>query len=269
MLFFVCLSFFGDYVAPYEANDQNLLEALSPPSTNHFFGTDEIGRDILSRVVIGTKYTLFVAFASVFIGTLFGVTLGFLSGYFGGILDTIITAIVDLFLTIPTLILAIVIASILEGGIIGLVLAISISFTPPFARLIRGKVLEIKKEDYIHAVITLGISNFYILTRHVLPNALTVIFIRSSLFGGQAVLAGTALGFLGLGVSPPLPEWGTMLGSGKNYMEIAPYILFAPGVAISLMVLGFNLIGDGLRDYYDPFMEAEVSPFLKSFKFSG
>ena len=253
---FLVLSLFGEIVVPYGYDDQDLLAALTPPSSEHYFGTDEIGRDIFSRVVIGTKYTLFVAILSVAIGTFSGVILGLISGFYGGYIDRVITAFIDLLLTIPTLILAIVIASILEGGVLGLIAAISISFTPSFARLVRGKVLEIRSEDYIAAVVTLGISNLAIIFRHVLPNTLTVIFIRSSLFAGQAVLAGTALGFLGLGVAPPLPEWGTMLGNGKNYMDVAPYILIAPGIAISLMVLGFNLVGDGLRDYYDPHMES-------------
>lgn len=253
---FLVLSLFGDLFVPYGYDDQDLLEALTPPSSEHYFGTDEIGRDIYSRVVIGTKYTLFVALLSVSIGTFSGVIFGLVSGFYGGYVDKVITVLIDLLLTIPTLILAIVIASILEGGVFGLITAISISFTPSFARLVRGKVLEIRSEDYISAVVTLGMSNQAIIFRHILPNTLTVIFIRSSLFAGQAVLAGTALGFLGLGVAPPLPEWGTMLGNGKNYMDVAPYLLIAPGIAISLMVLGFNLVGDGLRDYYDPHMES-------------
>jgi len=255
IIFFLILSIFGEYIVPYGYDDQDLMVALTPPSMNYYFGTDEIGRDIYSRVILGTKYTLFVALISVLLGTLIGVTIGLISGYYGGYIDKFISVIIDLLLTIPTLILAIVIASILEGGMVGLILAISISFSPSFARLIRSKVLEIKKEDYISAVITIGLNDRTIIFKHIFLNCLTVIFIRSSLFAGQAVLAGTALGFLGLGVEPPLPEWGTMIGNGKDYMDVAPYLLIAPGVVISLMVIAFNLLGDGLRDYFDPNMK--------------
>ncbi len=252
VLAYVVLALFGEQIAPYGLDDQDLLNSLAPPSASHPFGNDQIGRDVLSRVVIGTRFTLWVAIISVVCATLAGVSLGLISGFLGGRVDAVISTVVDLFLTIPLLILAIAIASAVGAGMIGLIIATGVSFTPPFARLIRGRVLEIREEEYIQAALSIGAGNLRILVRHVLPNTLTVIFIQASLFAGQAILVATALGFLGLGVSPPLPEWGTMMGSGREYLEVAPQLVIAPGLAISFAVLGFNLLGDGLRDHFDP-----------------
>jgi len=252
ILFYLILAIFGNYLAPYDFNDQDLINPLAPPSWEHPFGTDPIGRDLLSRIIIGTRYTLWVAIISVFLATVGGVALGLLSGFLGGRADAVITTIVDLFLTIPLLILAIAIASVAGAGMTGLIVATSISFTPPLARLIRGRVLEIREEEFIQAAFSIGARTPRILLRHLLPNTLTVIFIQSSLFAGRAILVATALGFLGLGVRPPIPEWGTLLGGGREYLEMAPHLVVAPGLAISLLVLAFNLLGDGLRDHFDP-----------------
>jgi ABC-type dipeptide/oligopeptide/nickel transport system permease subunit len=252
ILFYLILAIFGNYLAPYDYNDQDLMNPLAPPSWEHPFGTDPIGRDLLSRIIIGTRYTLWVAIISVLFATVGGVALGLLSGFLGGRVDAVITTIVDLFLTIPLLILAIAIASVAGAGMTGLIVATSISFTPPLARLIRGRVLEIREEEFIQAAFAIGVRTPRILLRHLLPNTLTVIFIQSSLFAGRAILVATALGFLGLGVRPPIPEWGTLLGGGREYLEMAPHLVVAPGFAISLLVLAFNLLGDGLRDHFDP-----------------
>jgi ABC-type dipeptide/oligopeptide/nickel transport system permease subunit len=252
ILFYLILAIFGNYLAPYDYNDQDLMNPLAPPSWEHPFGTDPIGRDLLSRIIIGTRYTLWVAIISVILATAGGVALGLLSGFIGGRVDAVITTIVDLFLTIPLLILAIAIASVAGAGMTGLIVATSISFTPPLARLIRGRVLEIREEEFIQAALAIGARTPRILLRHLLPNTLTVIFIQSSLFAGRAILVATALGFLGLGVRPPIPEWGTLLGGGREYLEMAPHLVVAPGLAISLLVLAFNLLGDGLRDHFDP-----------------
>jgi ABC-type dipeptide/oligopeptide/nickel transport system permease subunit len=252
ILCYLILAIFGNYLAPYDYNDQDLMNPLAPPSWEHPFGTDPIGRDLLSRIIIGTRYTLWVAIISVLLATVGGVALGLLSGFLGGRVDAVITTIVDLFLTIPLLILAIAIASVAGAGMTGLIVATSISFTPPLARLIRGRVLEIREEEFIQAALAIGARTPRILLRHLLPNTLTVIFIQSSLFAGRAILVATALGFLGLGVRPPIPEWGTLLGGGREYLEMAPHLVVAPGLAISLLVLAFNLLGDGLRDHFDP-----------------
>ena len=252
LFMFLIASLFGEQIAPYGADKQNLLAALEGPSAKHWLGTDPLGRDLLSRVVIGTRHTLSVALISVALSCFFGVLLGLISGFVRGPLAISVNALVDVTLTIPTMILAISIAAVMGAGMIGLIMAISISFTPPIARIVRGRVMEIREEDFIAAARTIGVRRWRIIVRHVLPNAATVIVIEASLQAGQAVLTATALGFLGLGVQPPTPEWGTLLGSGREYLHAAPFMVLAPGIAISLMVLGFNLLGDGLRDWLDP-----------------
>lgn len=249
---FVIAALFGEQIAPYGADKQNLLRALEAPSADHWLGTDPLGRDLLSRVVIGTRHTLSVALISVALSCFFGVLLGLISGFARGPLVMAIDALVDVALTIPNMILAISIAAVMGAGLTGLIMAISISFTPPISRIVRGRVMEIREEDFIAAARTIGVRRWRILLRHVLPNAATVIVIEASLQAGQAVLTATALGFLGLGVQPPTPEWGTLLGSGREYLQAAPYMVVAPGLAISLLVLGLNLLGDGLRDWLDP-----------------
>ena len=252
LFLFVFAAVFGEQIAPYDANRQNLLESLEGPSSAHWLGTDPLGRDLLSRVLTGTRHTLSVALASVAISCFFGVLLGLVSGFVAGPIAMVIDAVVDVALTIPNMILAISIAAVMGAGLTGLILAISISFTPPISRIVRGRVMEIREEDYIAAARTIGTRRWRILLRHVLPNAATVIVIEASLQAGQAVLTATALGFLGLGVQPPTPEWGTLLGYGREYLHAAPFMVIAPGLAISFLVLGFNLLGDGLRDWLDP-----------------
>ncbi len=252
LLSFVVAALFSEQIAPYAADKQNLLAALEGPSAKHWLGTDPLGRDLFSRVVFGTRHTLSVALISVALSCFFGVLLGLISGFERGPLATAVNALVDVALTIPNMILAISIAAVMGAGMTGLIMAISISFTPPIARIVRGRVMEIREEDFIAAARTIGVRRWRILVRHVLPNAATVIVIEASLQAGQAVLTATALGFLGLGVQPPAPEWGTLLGSGREYLHVAPFMVLAPGIAISLMVLGFNLLGDGLRDWLDP-----------------
>ena len=249
---YVAVAIFGPLVAPHDPNAQDLLGVLEAPSPAHLLGTDQIGRDLFARLIVGTRFTLSAALLAVAIAATIGVTLGLVAGYSGGRIDAVITGVVDLLLTIPSLILAIAIASVIGAGMTGLVVATTASFVPRLARLIRGRVLEIREEDYIHAAITSGTRRAKILRRHVLPNALTIVIIETSLLAGQAVLVGAALGFLGLGVQPPAPEWGTMLGAGREFIEVAPHLVLVPGLAISLLVFAFNLFGDGLRDRLDP-----------------
>jgi len=252
LLMFLLLAVFGAAIAPYDPTAQDLLGILDPPSMQHWLGTDEIGRDILSRVIVGTRITLAIAVISVFLAGVTGVCLGLLAGHFGGALDRAISLVTDLMMTIPSLVLAIAVVSAIGANTTGLVTAITISFVPSLARLVRSRVLELRELDYIEAARAIGMRHARILLRHVLPNAVSVIVIELSLMAGQAVLVGTALGFLGLGVQPPAPEWGAMLGSSRQYLETAPYVAMAPGIAVSLLVLAFNLFGDGLRDRLDP-----------------
>jgi len=249
---YLLIALFGRWLAPYGGNEQDLLNVLAPPSREHLLGTDQIGRDLLSRLILGTRFTLAVAIASAALAVIIGVALGLVAGYLGGRVDAALTGVIDLLLTVPNLILAIAIASVLGAGMTGLILATTASFVPSVARLIRGRVLEIREEEYIQAAIAIGMGNARILAFHVLPNALTIIVIEASLLAGQAVLVGSALGFLGLGVQPPDPEWGTMLSGGREFLEVAPHMMVAPGIAISLLVFAFNVFGDGLRDRLDP-----------------
>jgi len=249
---FAALAVLGESVVPYDPNAQDLFAMLEPPTAAHLFGADNVGRDVLSRIVAGTRYTLSIALVSVFLAGIGGVALGAVAGYFGGPTDRVVTGIIDLLLTVPNIVLAIAIAAAAGSSPTGLTIAITATFIPPLARLVRGRVIELVQEDFIAAATAVGMSHSRILMRHVLPNAATVIVIELSLNAGQAVLIGSALGFLGLGVQPPAPEWGTMLGASREYLAVAPHLVIAPGLAISLLVLAFNALGDGLRDVFDP-----------------
>ena len=249
---FVVLAVLGERIAPYDPTAQDLFAMLEGPTAAHLLGTDNVGRDILSRIIVGTRFTLSIALASVFLAGIGGIALGSVAGYFGGMTDRIVTGIIDLLLTVPNIVLAIAIASVAGSSATGLTIAITASFIPPLARLVRGRVIELREEDFIAAAVTVGMGHGRILLRHILPNAATVIVIELSLNAGQAVLIGSALGFLGLGVQPPAPEWGTMLGASREYLIVAPHLVIAPGIAISLLVLAFNAFGDGLRDVFDP-----------------
>lgn len=248
----VTLAVFGRFITPYDPNAQDLLLILDPPSSSHWFGMDQIGRDILSRLIAGTSATLTIALASVAIASVIGVALGVASGYLGGVVDRVVTVVVDLLLTIPGMVLAIAVVSAVGASATGLTVAITVSFVPQIARLVRGRVLEVSQEEYVHAARTIGVGQMRIVLRHLLPNSITVIVIESSLLAGQAVLTTSALGFLGLGVQPPDAEWGAMLGSAREFLDTAPHLVIAPGLAITLLVFAFNMLGDGLRDRFDP-----------------
>jgi ABC-type dipeptide/oligopeptide/nickel transport system permease subunit len=255
LLAFIVLAIAGPWIAPYDPTEQDLFAMLEVPSAAHWLGTDAIGRDILSRIIIGTRSTLSVALASVFCAGVIGVALGAIAGQAGGHVDRVITTFLDLLLTVPGLVLAIAIAAALGAGEVGLVIAITASFVPSIGRLVRGRVMELREEDFVAASVTIGMRPSRILLRHILPNAASVVVIELSLLAGQAVLVGSALGFLGLGVPPPAPEWGAMLGASREYIEVAPHLVIAPGIAISLLVFAFNIFGDGLRDRLDPNMQ--------------
>jgi ABC-type dipeptide/oligopeptide/nickel transport system permease subunit len=249
---FAFVALFGRVIAPYDPTAQDLLAMMDPPSAEHWLGTDEIGRDILSRVIVGTRITMTIAVTSVCLAAIIGVYLGLIAGYFGGAIDRVITLCIDLMMTIPSLVLAIAVVSAIGANATGLITAITVSFIPSLGRLVRSRVLELREFDYIEAARAIGMRQLRILLRHILPNAVSVIVIELSLMAGQAVLVGTALGFLGLGVQPPAPEWGAMLGASREYLEVAPHVAAVPGIAVSLLVLAFNLFGDGLRDRLDP-----------------
>lgn len=249
---YIILISFGPYIAPYGPNDQDLFNTLQSPSAKHIFGTDSLGRDVLSRIIYGTRYSLFIAIASVALATIIGVQAGLIAGFIGGRVDDLIMRLVDILLTFPTMITAIIVVSILGSGVKSLIVAISISFAPRLARLARSAALQVRQKEFITAARALGANNFRIIISHVLPNSLAPVLVEVTLRAGQAVLLTAALGFLGLGVRPPTPEWGTMISRGREYIAVAPHIVMATGLAISLSVLGFNLLGDGIRDVFDP-----------------
>jgi ABC-type dipeptide/oligopeptide/nickel transport system permease subunit len=252
LVVFLVVASCGDAIAPYDPNAQDLLALLDPPSAAHWFGTDEIGRDIASRVIVGARITLLIAVSSVIFAGLAGIGLGLVAGYVRGAIDRGIMLCLDLLMTVPSLVLAIAVVAAIGANAGGLVMAITIGFIPSLARLVRARVLELHELDYIEAARAIGMRPRRVLLRHILPNAASIIVIELSLMAGQAVLVGSALGFLGLGVQPPAPEWGAMLGASRQFLEVAPHVAVVPGLAVSLLVLAFNLFGDGLRDHLDP-----------------
>jgi ABC-type dipeptide/oligopeptide/nickel transport system permease subunit len=252
LVLFALLAVLGAAIAPADPNAQDLLALLDPPSAAHWLGTDEVGRDILSRIIVGTRATLTIAGTSTLFAGIAGIVFGLIAGYAAGALDRGIMLLLDLVMTIPSIVLAIAIVAAVGANQAGLITAITISFVPSLGRLLRARVLELRELDYIEAARAIGMRHGRILLRHLLPNAVSVIVIELSLLAGQAVLVGSALGFLGLGVQPPTPEWGAMLGASREYLQVAPHVALAPGLAVTLMVLAFNLFGDGLRDWLDP-----------------
>ena len=249
---FAIVAVFGPAIAPYDPTAQDLLAMLDPPSAQHWLGNDELGRDMLSRVILGTRDTLTIAVSSVCFAAIAGIYFGLIAGYFGGGVDRGISLCIDLMMTIPSLVLAIAVVAAIGASATGLIVAITVSFIPPLTRLVRARVLELRGVDYVEAARAVGMRQLRILMRHILPNAISVIVIQLTLMAGQAVLIGTALGFLGLGVQPPAPEWGAMLGASRQFLDVAPHVAVVPGLAVSLLVMAFNLFGDGLRDRLDP-----------------
>ena len=239
-------------ILPYDPYAQNLSESLQGPSAAHWFGTDIQGRDIFCRVLVGTQITLTVGLAAVAISLFAGVLLGSVAGYKGGKWDTVIMRVMDMMLSIPSILLAIAIMAALGPGIEKAVVAIGLVAIPEYARIVRSEILSIKENDYVAAARVIGDSNAKIVFKHVLPNVLPSIIVRATLGISTAILDAAALGFLGLGVQPPDAEWGDMLGRGRNELFRAPWLMIFPGLAITLTVLAFNLLGDGVRDGLDP-----------------
>ena len=255
VVFFVILAIFGPLIAPFGMNEQNLAERLISPSGEHWFGTDDLGRDILSRILYGARLSIWVGFASVIMSVVVGSFLGIIAGYYGKWVDTIISRMFDILLAFPSILLAIAIVSILGPSLMNALIAIAIINVPTFGRLIRSKVLSVKQEEYILAAKAIGMKNSRILWKHILPNSMTPVIVQGTLAIATAILECAALGFLGLGAEPPAAEWGKMLADSRGYLMNAPWALFFPGIAIMLTVVGFNLMGDGLRDALDPKMK--------------
>lgn len=252
---FLILAIFAPLIAPYGINEQSLGERFSAPSAAHWFGTDDFGRDIFSRVVHGARISLWVGFFSVLGSVILGTLLGLIAGYGGRVLDAVISRLFDILLAFPSILLAIAIVSILGPSLQNALIAIAIINVPTFGRLVRSKVLSIKQEEYVLAAKAVGMSHRCIVLRHILPNSMVPVIVQATLAIGTAIIEAAALGFLGLGAQAPSPEWGKMLADARPYLVQAPWTLFFPGIAIMLTVLGFNLMGDGLRDTLDPKMK--------------
>jgi peptide/nickel transport system permease protein/oligopeptide transport system permease protein len=250
--FFALLAILAPLIAGYDPLQTSFTAIRKPPSALHWLGTDELGRDLFSRMAYGARTSLMAGVVSVFIAMLVGVPFGIIAGYFGGWADSIISRLIDAMLAIPFLIMAIALAAFLGASLTNAMIAIGLSAAPVFARLTRGQVLSIRNEEYIEAAQVLGLRHPRIILRYILPNALSPIIVQATLTIAAAIIAEASLSFLGLGQQPPNPSWGSMLNTAKNFISQAPWMSVWPGAAIFLVVLGFNLLGDGLRDAIDP-----------------
>jgi peptide/nickel transport system permease protein len=249
---FLFTSIFGPLFAPYEPLDGSLKDRIKPPSREHILGTDDIGRDVLSRIISGARISLEIMIVSVIIALFIGVFLGFLGGYCGGFVDNIVMRVMDILLAFPSIFLAIAIIAILGPGLSNVMLAAGLYSVPQFARISRASMLYLKEMEFVEAAKAAGESSIAVIFYHILPNALTPLIIQTTLRMATVLLTASGLSFLGLGVQPPTPEWGAMLANGRTYIMVAPHVATFPGLAILLVVIGFNLLGDGLRDALDP-----------------
>ncbi|HAZ27473.1 TPA: diguanylate cyclase [Candidatus Acetothermia bacterium] len=252
VLAFFVIAVFAPYLAPRDPLRMSLAVRLRPPSAEFPLGTDELGRDVLSRILHGTRVSLMMAVVSVAIGLALGAPVGALSAFYGGASDILTQRVVDVALAFPGILLAIMVVAVLGPGLVNAMLAVGLSFAPIYARMVRGAVLEIREREFIEAARAVGTGNLTIVRRHIVPNCLAPLIVLSTLQMASAILWAAGLGFLGLGAQPPSPEWGTMLGRSQMFIRVAPHTSTFPGLAIALAVLGFNLLGDGLRDALDP-----------------
>jgi peptide/nickel transport system permease protein len=252
ILFFVVLALFAAWIAPYDPNVPDFVAIRAAPSTAHWFGTDDLGRDVLSRVIYGTQASLAAGMVSVSVAVLLGLPLGLIAGYFGGVTDMVISRLADALLACPFLVLAIALAAFLGPSLQNAMIAIGISATPVFVRVARAETLVVCTEDYIAAARAQGLGDIAILTGQVLPNVLAPVIVQATLTMAIAVLAEASLAFLGLGQLPPAPSWGSMLDVARQFLGEAPWMAISPGLAIVALVIGFNLLGDGLNDALNP-----------------
>jgi peptide/nickel transport system permease protein len=249
---FLLLTIFASLIAPYSPFDQDFSKALVGPSGDHLFGTDQYGRDVLSRVVFGSRTALLSIFVADGLALVLGCALGLIAGFFGTWLDAVIMRVVDVLLAFPYLLLALIIVAALGPSLFNSMIAIGIVYTPQYARLIRGQVLSVKTTEFVLAAQAIGANRARIMLRHILPNSFTPILVMATLQAGTVVVETAGLSFLGMGAQPPSPDWGSILAEGQSYFLTAWWIATFPGLAIFAVVLGFNLVGDALRDHFDP-----------------
>lgn len=252
VLIFITLAILAPYIAPHDPLDIQMVKKLQTPSAEHWLGTDDKGRDILSRILIGARISLTVGIVSTIIGAIVGVILGIVAGYYGRWIDSLIMRICDVLLAFPGILLALAIVSVLGASTMNVILAVAFFAIPSFARIVRGSTLSVKKLEYIDAIRAMGSSDLRIIFKHILPNIVSPIIVQATLYIASAIITASALSFLGMGTQPPTPEWGMMLSQGRSYIAEAPHLTLFPGLVILLVVIGFNLFGDGLRDALDP-----------------
>jgi peptide/nickel transport system permease protein len=246
------VALFAPVLAPYDPLEQDYNALLSPPSSAHLLGTDQVGRDLLSRIIYGTRISFLVGVVSVGIAIAIGMPLGLIAGYTRGVFDEVTMRVMDALIAFPSLILALALVAVMEPNLITVMAAIGVTSVPLFSRLVRSQVLSLRERDYVGAAYALGAGDGRIMFRHILPNALSPVIVQATLGLGFAVLAEASLGFLGVGVQPPTPTWGSSLNQGAPLLEQAPWLSIFPGLAIFILVLSFNLLGDALRDQLDP-----------------
>jgi len=238
---YLLLALLGEWIAPYPATDQHLADALQSSSLRYPFGTDQFGRDILSRVIVGSRSMIILATASTLLGLLLGTGTGVIAGYYGGLVDEILMRATDVLLSFPALLLALLILSMLGSDMIYLILSISIVFAPAIARVVRSVVLELKTREFVEAARMIGATHSRIMRREILPNLMNMLLVEAAIYFGYAILVGAGLGFLGMGVQPPSPDWGLQVNDGRNFLLTAPWVVIFPALAISSLVIGINL----------------------------
>ncbi len=252
ILILILVAIFSSVIAPYSPDEINLKKIYQPPSWKHPFGTDMNGRDVFSRVIYGARISMSVGFISSGISGLIGVLIGAFAGFFGGKIDTLLMRLVDLVLSIPSFFLLLMVIAMLEPNIYNVMIVIALTSWPGLARMVRAEVLSVRERDFVQAAVALGIGRWRIIWRHIIPNVLAPVFVAMTLGVAAAILVESGLSFLGLGVQPPTPSWGNILAQGRSVMQFAWWMTVFPGLAIFITVLGYNLIGEGLRDALDP-----------------
>ena len=249
----------ADLIAPYDANEQNLYNVLAEPSAEHLLGTDALGRDLLSRIIHGSRIALLVGVCTVLISASIGTLIGLIAGFSEGPVQSIIMRATDAIIAIPALILQLLIANILKSGVFGVVFAVGLTLFPGYIRLINGQVLSLKQNDYILASRSMGDTRRHIVARHILPNCISPLIVMMTMMMGASIMAEAGLSFLGLGITPPTPAWGGMCRDGYQYLMTRPLLSIAPGAAIMVLVFAFNMVGDGIRDALDPKLRGSLS----------
>lgn len=252
ILLMILMVVLSPLIAPYGFDEQNYYEIFASPSLQHLCGTDNLGRDVFSRLLYGGRVSLTIGIISVGIGLLCGGLMGALAGYYGGKLDNTLMRIIDILMAIPSVILAISICAALGPGLVNTMIAVGVASIPNYARILRSSILSIKQQEYVEAARAIGASNARIISKHIVPNSLSGLIVQASMGVGRAIISAASMSFIGLGIAPPNPEWGAMLSAGRTYFRDYPHMVLFPGIAIFLAVLSMNLIGDGLRDALDP-----------------